>query len=204
MIANMISQNDKKELERGALLSFLENKVDKLFQDFPVPAHGIDHIKRVADWAVLIAKDGKCDEFLAKIAGLLHDIGRVAEFNNNPDKLRHHELSYILAKEWFNQDREFDILSEEEKEEILYAVRYHWDDTAEDYPLANILRDADKLDMYGDIGVKRACEFHKAFLNAKENIKRNLGLVSNIKTKIAKKIIEESNLLEPLKKYLEN
>ncbi|OGF21186.1 hypothetical protein A2316_03425 [Candidatus Falkowbacteria bacterium RIFOXYB2_FULL_38_15] len=72
----MANQNDKKELKRGALLSFLENKVDELFQDFPVPAHGIDHIRRVADWAVLIAKNEGHDEFLAKIAGLLHDIGR--------------------------------------------------------------------------------------------------------------------------------
>jgi len=122
----------------------------------------------------------------------------VAEFNDNPDKLRHHELSYILAKEWSNQDREFDILSEEEKEEILYAVRYHWDDMAEDYPLANILRDADKLDMYGDIGVKRAREFYKDDNDFKNNLKDNLARVEKIKTRIAKKIIEENNLLGPL------
>jgi HD superfamily phosphodiesterase len=182
----------------------LEDKVDKLFYDFPVPAHGVDHIKRVTDWAVLIAKDEGYDEFLAKVAGFLHDIGRVAEFDNNPEKLRHHELSYILAKEWFREFNEFDILAEAEKEEILYAIRYHWDDTAENYLLANILRDADKLDMYGEIGVKRAQEFHKGFLDARQNIERNLALAENIKTKLAKKIIEENNLLEPLKKYLES
>ena len=200
----MIDKNEEKEQKKEDLLIFIENKVKELFSDFPVPAHGINHVTRVANWATVIARDEEFDEFLAKVTALLHDIGRVAEFNDNPDKLRHHELSYILLKKWFHEFREFDILSEEEKEQILYAVRYHWNDEAEKYPLANILRDSDKLDMYGEIGLKRAHDFFTGLKDREKDVKKNLMLFYKIKTKTAKKIIEDNNLLEPLKKYLES
>ncbi|KKU12120.1 MAG: hypothetical protein UX17_C0056G0006 [Parcubacteria group bacterium GW2011_GWC2_45_7] len=185
-------------------MDFTENKARSFMADFTVPAHGIEHICRVRDWAVKIAREEGQDEFLAEIVAFLHDIGRVPEFKNNPE-LRHHELSYRLAQEWFAQYREFDLLTLQEKEEVLYVVRYHWDDTAEKYPLANILRDADKLDMYGEIGLKRAVEFHRKSgrEDIKKNIEANLAMVSRIKTATAKKVIAENDLLRPLYKWIE-
>ena len=41
------------------------------------------------------------------------------------------------------------MLKKAEKLVVLYAVRYHWNDAADKYKEAIILRDADKLDIYG-------------------------------------------------------
>ena len=190
------------EQDKADFLNYVRQKVEKIFNDFPVPGHGMDHINRVVEWAIEIAKQENCDVFYAELAAFLHDIGHVAEHQNNPAQLKHHELSYILAKEWFEQDREFDVLTQEEKDMILYAIRNHWDDTAEKYELANVLRDADKLDMYGDIGVQRAVDYYKTPQAISNNIKQNLLAVNRVKTKTAKRIIEQRNLLKPLKDYL--
>ncbi len=161
-------------MQRKELLEFAKRKVEKLFQDFPVPAHGIDHVRRVTEWAVQIAKKEGQDEFLAELAAILHDVGRVPErkIAGEEEILMHQELSYLLAKEWFEKEKEFDVLTSREKEEILYAARYHWDDEAEKFRLANILRDADKLDLLGEIGVKRAIEFYKKPRLIKKKYKR--------------------------------
>ncbi len=138
-------------------------------------------------------------------------MGRVPEWEIFPSSLssparkeegiRHQELSYLLVKEWFTQ-KKFDVLTSGEKEEILYAIRYHGDDKAEAYSLANILRDADKLDLLGEIGVQRAIEFHKGSKLIKKNIRENLVRAERIKTSTARKIVERENLLEPLRQYL--
>lgn len=186
------------------LLLYTRKKVGDLFAAFPVSGHGLDHAERVAKWIVQIAKAEKCDPVLAELAALVHDTGRVQEFQNNPEKLCHHKLSHFVVKRWFLEDRHFDILSAREKDELLYAVRNHWDDAAEEYPLGNILRDADKLDMYGEIGLQRAIEFHRAVSEPiAENIKKNLECASRIKTNIAKRMIEDGNLLEPLTQWLQ-
>lgn len=187
---------------RVALVDFTHKKVEELFSDFPVPAHGLDHVERVVKWILVIAEKEGVDQFLAALAGLLHDIGRVSEHQHNPQNLRHQELSYLLMKEWFLKYREFDILSEEEKNALLYAVRYHWDDERCDYPLAIILRDADKLDLLGEIGVRRAVKFYKKPELIKGNIVENLARADRVKTETAKKIVKEQKLLDPLKEFL--
>ncbi|MBU0649200.1 HD domain-containing protein [Patescibacteria group bacterium] len=184
------------------LLDFTEKKVKTLFQDFPVPAHGIDHVKRVVKWIRKIARQEKQDVFLAELAALLHDIGRVAEHRSKSGKMRHHELSYILAKQWFKKYKVFDILTSQQKTRLLYAIRYHWNDKAEKYILADILRDADKLDTFGKIGVQRAKDFYQDKDLVRKRVKFQLKTAGHIKTKAAKKIIRQKNLLAPLKKYL--
>ena len=190
--------------EARQLVMYTRKKVEDLFKAFPVPAHNIDHTDRVTEWITKIAKAEHYDLMLAELAALLHDIGRVAEFQNNPEKLRHHELSYRLLQQWFEEDRYFDLLSAQEKDELLYAVRNHWDDAAEEQVLANILRDADKLDMYGKIGVQRAVEFHKIPKDISKNMKSNMESVKRIKTATAKQIVIKEKLLEPLKRWLQN
>jgi dTDP-4-dehydrorhamnose reductase len=190
--------------EKKVFLNFVREKVKELFKDFLVPAHGFDHVERVGEWIKQIARAEGYSEFLAELAALLHDVGRVAERKENPKKLRHQELSYLLVKDWFLKDKEFNILTPQEKEEILYAVRYHWDNKAEKFPLAKILRDADKLDMYGKIGVERACVYYKDYTARRKNIEDNLASASELKTKTAKEIVRQNKLLEPLKKFLEN
>lgn len=139
------------------ILRHTEEKVKTLFKNNPAPAHEFDHSERVRAWIVQIAKAEKADLFLCEFAALVHDIGRTIE-KSHPG-VRHHELSYTMLREWFRTDSVFDDLSRSEKIIILYSVRYHWNNAADKYDEAIILRDADKLDMLGKVGVKRSIVF---------------------------------------------
>ncbi len=187
--------------EQKRLLTHVRAMVKKLFAEHPVKAHGFDHAERVANWAVMIAKAEGANIFLSEIAAWLHDIGRVREefFGH---KKRHHELSYEMCQEWFREDNKFDFLSKAEKLQILYALRYHWNDEANDYVIAWVLRDADKLDGFGKKGLKRSLDF---FGNDEQKIDLDLRLhyhaLAHLRSSVAKKIIKEEKMLGPLQKY---
>lgn len=196
---------NKKQQE--TLLEYTENKVKKLFHDFPVPAHNFDHVKRVYDWAVLIAKAEKGNIFLCAMLALLHDVGRVKEQRLGESSRKHHELSYNMMQEWFKKDINFRGLSNREKLELLYGVRYHWNNEAKKYQSAWILRDADKLDIFGIDGINRTKE---AFVNRDEDLNNHYrsiwDLLMTFETETAKKIIKKNKLAEPIfgayKRYL--
>ncbi len=146
--------------EQQSALDHISKKVESFFAQFPVNAHGFDHASRVAHHAAEIAfKEYPEKAFLCEVSGILHDIGRVTEHYTPGNTKRHHELSYELLKQWFVEDSIFDIFTVEEKKELLYGIRYHYNDGADDYVSALVLRDADKIDLLGDIGIERCCEF---------------------------------------------
>ena len=184
------------------LLKRVKTKVKQLFAKTPVPAHGFDHISRVAAWTRQIAQIEKAKQpFLCELAGWLHDIGRVKEKKLSGSDHVHHELSYQLLQQWFKNDREFDLLTRAEKIELLYSVRYHWNCTARKYDTALILRDADKLDGFGVAGVERARE---AFLPDEEawnqNFRYQYSNYLQLETKCAILLVKRYKLLEPLHK----
>lgn len=187
------------------LLDFINQKVKNFFAEFPVTVHGFDHAERVAQAAKYIAQqEGLRSPFLCELAGVVHDIGRVPEKYNNPQTKIHHELSYELLKKWFQEDRIFDILSTGEKIELLYAVRSHWCDGADEYQSAIILRDADKLDMFGERGLKRIgewCDHDPA------RMERDLRMVYYcfywLRTRTARKKVEDENLLQAHDEYFQ-
>src|SRR3989338_5687636 len=171
------------------LLNHARKKVQALFKKYPVPAHGFEHSKRVAENAEKIARaEHARSVFLCELAGWLHDIGRTTEHYTKGNKKSHHELSYEMLREWLREDRAFDLLTKQEKLELLYAVRYHFNNFADKYDTAWILRDADKLDVFGKIGLKRTVEFY-----AGSDEKLNMGLryafeiAQVFRTKTAKK-----------------
>jgi len=192
--------------EQKKLLNYTAEKVNNLFTIFNVSAHGVDHIKRVVKWTQILLKGEKVkNSYLCLMAAWLHDIGRTLEKGERGFGRDHHELSYVLLKNWFKEDRNFDLLRHQEKIELLYAVRYHWNDYADDYDTAWILRDADKLDTFGNIGVKRAGEFY-GFLNEKIEMSLRLNFATQyfFHSKTAKEIFKKKKLLEPIeKKYKE-
>src|SRR3989338_9333025 len=146
-------------IEQAEFLHYIQEKLGKIYDAHPVPAHGYDHVARVARRAREIAVGEKArNPFLCELAGWLHDIGHTRMRTDELGDRNHHELSYETLKEWFHDDIRFVILTEIEKRELLYAVRYHWNNFADDYDTAWILRDADKLDMLGDIGLRRSQE----------------------------------------------
>ena len=192
------STNQKKNLK------IVRNIVVDWFTKCPVPAHSFRHAQRTAIFARTIARSEKgANIFLCELAGYLHDIGRVPEFLGEKPGIRHHELSYDLLRVWF-KEKSFDFLTVAEKKEILYAVRYHWNDEADGFQTAWILRDADKLDMFGHEGVRRS--FSLTDKNNMEKFMVGLRLryhaLANLRTKSAKKIMTTKKLFDPIENHM--
>lgn len=194
----MIFMNLKLQKE---IASYARQKVKRLFLNYYVPAHGFEHIKRVRDFSVKIAKAEKANIFLCELAAWLHDVGRTREKKREASRL-HHELSYEICREWFKSDEIFKKLSRREKIILLYSVKYHWNNAADKYQTAYILRDADKLDAFGNIGNKRSALF---FSGDKEKILLDMRLrfenLYNLRTETARKIVKEKKLFEPVFKF---
>ncbi len=189
--------------EQQEFLEYVTQKVKNLFAEFPVIAHSFDHAEVVSGYARTIAEAEKANNtWLCEIAGILHDIGRVTEVYTPGNTLRHHELSYILLKKWFLEDHAFDILSHEEKIELLYAVRYHWNDAADDYDTAWILRDADKIDLFGLHGIERSrvwCEKIDSSLD--DDCRMKYYCWYWVHTDTARKMVQEKGLVEEMDEY---
>ena len=117
--------------------------------DFDDPAHGWEHINRVYQLALHIARQENADPFIVGTAALLHDIGRLSS-----DTTRHHsELSAALASEFLSAYS----ITPAQKDAILHAILAHsYSYGVEPQTLeARVVRDADRLDALGAIGILR-------------------------------------------------
>jgi len=186
------------------LLEYAQKKLADFLKQGFVAGHDMDHALHVArDSALIAEREGFENVFLAELAGLLHDVGRVPEHVDESKKgIRHHELSYQVMKEWFKEDREFDLLIDSEKIQLLYAVRNHWNNVADDYELAWILRDADKLDLLGIRGIERTLEFTQ---KEEDKIDMDMRLKYHsfhfVHTDTARKLIEERGLMKQVDEF---
>lgn len=186
----------------------IRTKVEELFANYNAPGHGIEHTARVAVAAKELALLEHEDVFMCELLGWLHDIGRAAEYNREkfpeyPQDVSHHELSFLMLKDWFEEDDEFDVLSKEEKIELLYGVRYHYNDRADHYTSAIILRDADKLDSFGDIGLWRSIEIFRGNQRQIMNdLRYRFQILHYLRTDSAKHIVKERKLMEPIFAYI--
>ena len=180
------------------ILAHTRAKARALFAAHPVKAHGFDHVSRVANWAAQIAKCEKANIFLCEMAGLLHDIGRTRE-NGSPAMTgaSHHEFSYKMLKEWFLEDRFFDALTKKEKIILLYSARYHWNNAADKYDVAWILRDADKMDGFGKVGLLRMREVYNNVEAMDMALRLQFDAYFWLITKTARKIVEDKKMIEP-------
>jgi len=183
------------------IIAHVRAKVKALFVAHPVKAHGFDHAGRVSKWALVISVAEKDNVFLAEMSAWLHDIGRAIEHLPGNTK-QHQELSYNMCRRWFKEDKVFDLLSKQEKLIILYAVRYHYNEAADKYHVAWILRDADKLDAFGVIGLKRSISFfnkdEKAILH---DLRLRYEMAYNIRSKKARQIMKSGRLFEHIIQY---
>ncbi|PIR76716.1 MAG: hypothetical protein COU32_00515 [Candidatus Magasanikbacteria bacterium CG10_big_fil_rev_8_21_14_0_10_42_10] len=187
------------------IVELVVSKVHALFALCPDDAHGFDHAERVAGYAAYIAHHEGKNMFMSTLAGWLHDIGRAIEeypeqFPTYNAKKTHHELSYELLQQWFREDEQFFIFSDEEKLELLYDLRNHWNDEADKYDSAYILRDADKIDGLGEIGLQRhfAHHEHDTKKEAHLDIRLRYEWIYHFKTKTAKKMCEKQHLIDPI------
>ena len=113
--------------------------------------HGIDHIMRVYRMAVRIAEEESCDTFIVALAALLHDVGDhklTASGNEN----HREEIAALLDGTGLSDEQIIQIT------DIVEKVSFKGNGV-EDAPMpveGRCVRDADRLDAMGSIGIARA------------------------------------------------
>lgn len=136
-------------------------------------AHEIDHVTRVCNICLHLAKGENVNLEVLQAAALLHDIGGLKEINDPSGKTDHAVVGAeiagpILKKVGF---------SEKEIEHIQGCIRSHRYKT-ENKPQtkeAQILFDADKIDTLGALGIARAYVWigrNRGRIYARPNIKK--------------------------------
>jgi uncharacterized protein len=136
------------------VLSHIYDEVKRRFTGIDDLAHGWEHVKRVYDMAEQIARQEGADMFVVGAAALLHDLGRAAPPEIAQDVAEHHaDLSVYAAKVLLREQH----VSQERQEAILHAILAHsFSRGVEPHTLeARIVRDADRLDALGAIGILR-------------------------------------------------
>lgn len=117
-------------------------------------AHDMDHVIRVYNLAMRLAKNEKVDREVLKAAVLLHDIARVKEDNDHSGKTDHAILSAKMAapilKKLKFKDKKIKHI-----QECIISHRYRTGEKPKTKE-AKILFDADKLDVIGAIGIARS------------------------------------------------
>ena len=131
------------------VLSKIYEEIQRRYVGFDDPAHGWEHIKRVFRLAFYIAERESASSFIVGMAALMHDIGHLSA-----DKTQHHaDLSTSIASELL---RAYSVPADTQ-EAILHAIAAH------SFSLgikprtleAKVVRDADRLDSLGAIGILR-------------------------------------------------
>ncbi len=130
-------------------LSKIYEEMQQCYVGFDDPAHGWEHIKRVYRLAIYIARQENADTFIVGMAALMHDIGHLST-----EKSMHHaDLSMSMARDILSENE----VSDDMQEAILHAIAAHsFSLGIEPRTLeAKVLRDADRLDGLGAIGILR-------------------------------------------------
>lgn len=170
----------------------MKNKIKEIEKivkkELSCSAHNLDHVYRVYNLSLTLAKGIKVDQEVLKAAVLLHDIARVREDNDNTGKTDHAMLGAemaekILLKLSFPSDKI------EHIKDCIRTHRYRADNKPKTLE-AKILFDADKLDAIGAIGVSRAFVWVGSNqaniyndIDLKEYIKKNIDKSGRIKCK---------------------
>jgi len=118
------------------------------------PAHNFDHVMRVYNMAVRLAKKENVDLEIVKLGALLHDIAGKKELDDPAGKTDHalegaKMAKPILKKLGFPEKKIRHI------QECIVSHRYRTNNKPETLE-AKIIFDADKLETVGAIGVARA------------------------------------------------
>lgn len=125
-------------------------EVQQRFTGIDDLAHGWEHVSRVYKIALHLAECEGANSFLVGMAALLHDLGRTALHN---ESAHHADLSVQLATALMKQYE----VSAEQQQAILHAIIAHsFSRGVEPLTLeARVVRDADRLDGLGAIGIMR-------------------------------------------------
>jgi uncharacterized protein len=148
-MAGAMRKAEKRMTTTSQILEDLTRETRSRFEDFNDPAHGWEHVQRVYHTALYIAEQEGADPFITGAAALLHDIGRLVRQKGTP----HAELSLVEARPLLERYE----LGLEQIEAILHAILAHsYSRGVEPRTLeAFVVRDADRLDGLGAVGILR-------------------------------------------------
>ncbi|MDO8551740.1 MAG: HD domain-containing protein [bacterium] len=146
----------KQEKER--ILAEIGKQVKQRFAQAPFePIHDFTHVLRIVQNIRLICAGEGIDPFVPEIAAWLHDLGRTDKRQSK--KFPHARLSAELVPSFISAFKKD--LDKEVVVNIQDAVARHSFKNAEDDSLlAMILKDTDRLDGFGAMGVIRAFVFY--------------------------------------------
>lgn len=138
-------------LTESQMLTRTKKRIEQLFTKVDDLAHGWEHIQRVYTLALHLAEKEGADRFIVGMAALLHDLGRVAP--GKETHIHHADLSVVMAGRLLQGYG----VSEEQQVAIQHAIIAHsFSKGIEPRTLeAMVVRDADRLDALGAIGILR-------------------------------------------------
>ncbi|MFA6305985.1 MAG: HD domain-containing protein [Candidatus Gracilibacteria bacterium] len=117
-------------------------------------AHDCDHVGRVYNLCLTLAKGKKVDLGVLEIAALFHDVGRENEHNDKTGKTDHAKVGALVAEKVL-RDLGFDEEKIQHVKECILSHRFRGKIAPKSLE-AKILFDADKLDTLGAIGIARS------------------------------------------------
>jgi uncharacterized protein len=131
------------------VLAQVYTEVQERFSGIADLAHGWEHVERVYKLAQYIAMQEGADSFIVGMAALMHDLGRTSMQHNG----HHADLSVEMAGKLLQRYH----VPADKQEAILHAIVAHsFSRGVEPQTLeARVVRDADRLDGLGAIGVMR-------------------------------------------------
>jgi uncharacterized protein len=140
-----------KEMNNTVRIEKLKKTVEKIMV---CPGHNIDHVMRVYNICINLAKRRKIDREVLEAATLLHDIGGDKELADISGKTDHAVESAkmakpILEKLGYSDDKILKI------QDCIISHRYKTNNKPKSLE-AKLLFDADKLDALGAIGIARS------------------------------------------------
>ncbi len=137
-------------LDQSTVLGQIQQQVQQHFVHCCDPAHSWDHVNRVYKLAEYIAKHEGADWFVVGMAVLMHDLGHTVESKGQE---HHVDLSVKLASELMLIHK----IPTKLHNAITHAILAHsFSRGLEPCTLeAGVVRDADRLDALGAIGIMR-------------------------------------------------
>ena len=140
----------EKTTDESLILAQVYEEVRQRFGAIHDSAHGWEHVDRVYQLAQSIAEREGADRFIVGMAALLHDLGRIAEHHTNG---HHADISVELATTLLQAYQ----VAANRQQAILHAILAHsFSRKVEPETLeACVVRDADRLDGLGAIGILR-------------------------------------------------
>ncbi len=136
--------------DEARVLAAVYTEVQRCFTGIDDLAHGWEHVGRVYTLALHIAEHEQGNRFIVGMAALLHDLGRTAP---SKETEHHADLSVTLATTLLQAHH----VPQAQQDAIVHAIIAHsFSRGVEPRTLeAGIVRDADRLDGLGAIGVLR-------------------------------------------------